>query len=349
MPTMQDIADRVGVHQSTVSNVLNGKFKAERPDAAQRADRIRRMAEELGYRPSVAARATRTGRTGFLGMIRSPRLSCSVHEPSFDTGLDEALHARGLCLLRDVIDDADDAPRIVRENAVDGLIINYAFGTPKPVRDLLDRCRIPAVWINRKRDANCVRPNDEGAGYEATRFLIDHGHRRIEFIAERSEREGWQTEPHYSKADRHEGYARAMREAGLTPLLVPFDAPADLSTFASKGYTLRAYCKLLDRAELPTAVVCESGRTMLHAAALRGLSVPGDLSVISFDNTAGADNAMLVDRVLVPFEPMGRVAVDELCRLIEQPDRPRPPVVIPFEFHRTGTVGRPGRPQPSKP
>lgn len=348
MPTMQDIAERVGVHRATVSNVLNGKLRAERSDAARRAAKIRRVAAEMGYRPNTAARATRTGRTGFIGMIHSPWPTYSVTDPAFAWGVDEALDVRGLCLVRDTLhvsspDQPDPRPpRIVRENAVDGLLINYAFGLPASVRGLLEHCCIPAVWINRKRDRNCVRPNDAGAALEATRYLIEQGHRRIDLV--RGLVAAPQVEPHYSILDRQAGYEQAMREAGLTPCVV--DLPPSPAGYEERlGYLLRCYVQWLRQADRPSAVLCHvGGREMCHAAALVGLRVPDELSVMSFDDDAGADERVAVDRVLVRHRAVGRAAVGELCALIDEPNVPRPPVLVPFEFHRTGTVARPNCP-----
>ncbi|MHB1158509.1 MAG: LacI family DNA-binding transcriptional regulator [Phycisphaerales bacterium] len=343
--TIQDIAKAVGVTHVTVSRAFSGK----NPVSPKTRRRIMEVAHSMGYRPSAAARAVRTGRTGFVGMLRSPSPACSVIEPLFDAGIDEALHGCGLCLVRDIVDDITEnqphaqPPRIVRENVVDGLLINYAFGTPPPVRDLLDRCRVPAIWINRKRDTNCVRPNDEGAALEATRHLLAHGHTRIAFIPQPRYEESPHSEEHYSVADRQSGYESAMRQAGLTPRImrlppIPTDAPLRL------GHLLRSCVQLLGWSDRPSAVLCGfsgGGRTMLLAAAHAGLRVPDDLSVMTFDNDAGADERIAVDRVLVRYRAMGQASVNELCALIDQPDVPRSPVVIPFEFHRTGSVARP--------
>ncbi|MEO0963747.1 MAG: LacI family DNA-binding transcriptional regulator [Planctomycetota bacterium] len=348
---MDDIARRVGVHRATVSNVLNGKYKAERSDAARRAAYIRRVAEEMGFRPSLAARATRTGRTGLIGMIRSVSKACAVIEPEFDSGLDEALHARGYSLLRDLIpDDATEAPRIVRQNAIDGLIINHAFGTPAPIRELLDRCGLPTVWVNRKRDADCVRPNDYGAAQVATRFLLDHGHDRVAFLdpgihtsgPDIEEPESVVRDPHYSRGDRIDGYAATMADAGLKPDIVSLQRPTTLAE-SKAGWLLKTFVAFLRPLDRPTAVLCNAdGRTMLHAASIVGLRVPQDLSVICFDTEASADERTAVDRVLVPYRPMGMAAVAMLCDAISQPGSTQSPIVIPFEFHRTGTVARPG-------
>lgn len=340
MPTMQDIADRAGVHRATVSNVLNGKFKAERSDAYRRAEYIRQIAEEMGYRPSVAARATRTGRTGFIGMVRSPSLSNSVHIPDFESGLDEALHQRALCLVRDIIEDnVVEAPRIVRENAVDGLLINYAMRTPLPIQELLERCQVPAIWINRKREHNCVYPNDEGAAYTATKYVIENGHRNIVYVDMAEPVRGDIAINHYSTVDRLAGYQRAMCDAGLSPHIFHLQYTRKNNETNYNIY-LKSCISFLKSSHRGTAVVSNvDGRTMLHAAMHVGLKVPDDLSLIAFDNHAGMDEYIAFDRLLVPARSMGHAAVDEICNLIESPDMKRKPVVLPFEFHQTGTVG----------
>jgi len=346
MATMQDIADRVGVHRVTVSNVLNGKLKFGRSDAFARAAEIRRVAMEMGFRPSSAAKATRTGRTGFVGMIRSPLLAYSVHNPAFDMGIDEALHERGLCLVRDIIDHAarpEDVtvPRIVRENSVDGLIINYVMGTPPLIREVLDRCRVPAIWINRKRDHNCVHPADEGAAFDATVHLLQHGHKDVLFLGATLRTAKNPHEPHYSSIDRQVGYARAMTDAGLTPRVRNEPAPTHVGV-AGEGDMLTFFLEQLSASDRPSAVLCGAGggREMLYAASLLKLRVPQDLSVMTFDDEAAADHKVRVDRVLGPNASMGTTAISELCALIDAPDEPRKPVVLPFEFHITGTVGR---------
>lgn len=350
MPTMQDIAERVGVHRATVSNVLNGKYKATRSDAARRAADIKKIAAEMGFRPSLVARATRTGRTGLIGMIRSVSQACSVIEPEFDAGLDRALHARGYSLLRDLIDDdATDVPRIIEQKAIDGLIINYAFGTPAPIRELLDRCGLPTIWVNRKRDHDCVRPNDYGAARTATQHLLDHGHRRIAYLGtnpdpgliDRPSEDQLRRDPHYSSVDRRDAFRDAVVSAGLEPRFVDLRRPASIPEVKA-GWLLKAYVEFLQQPDRPTAVLSSvNGRTLLHAAEIVGLQVPDDLSVIAFDDEASADERTAVDRVLVPYRPMGRAAVSLLCDAIASPGTPLTPIVLPFEFHRTGTVSRP--------
>ena len=339
--TATDVAREANVTQVTVSRAFSGRGPVAEPTRR----RIMEAAERLGYRPSQAARATRAGRTGLIGMIRGAHRACSVHVPEFDAGLDAALNERGLCLVRDTIPDADGLPRIVRERVVDGLIVNYVFGTPPAVREMIDRCHIPAVWINRRRDANCVRPDDEAGAYRATQHLLAHGHARVAMIdQERSLEDLAFLEPHYSVADRRAGYERAMRGAGLAPRydLLPRLRPHEMLP----GYLAVACGTYLGQSNRPTAILCGNGQgqTLVAAAWRLGLRVPDDLSVVTINNRARSDDGIAVDRVLVPFGRIGREAVAEVEAVIAQPGRARPPVVIPLDFQRTGSVARPNTP-----
>ncbi len=339
--TMEDIARRVGVHAATVSNVLNNRFDAKRSDAARRAKEIRRVASEMGYRPSGAARATRTGRTGLIGMLRSAEHRCSVHEPRFEFALDDTLHAAGLCLVRDIIeDDVDQPPRIVREYVVDGLIVNYAFNTPGPVRELIDRCQIPAVWVNRRREQNCVRPDDEGAAYLGTQHLLDHGHTDIAFLYFRNESEA-DREPHYSSADRQQGYIKAMKAAGLTPRVEDLNERLSSEDLRGPGKVHRKFTQWLKRPNRPTAVLTVGyGDVLRLTAEAAGLVVPKDLSIVGFENNNLREGEVAIDRLLNPYTEMGKAAVHEMLALVESPVQERSPVVLPFQFRKTGSVAK---------
>jgi LacI family transcriptional regulator len=347
MATMEDIARRVGVHRVTVSNVLNGKFKAERSDARKRAEEILRVAEELGFRPSAAAIATRTGRTNLIGILTSTIFANSVHIPEFQHGLLQGAKELGLCLVTDQFSENADGtvkslPRLLREDMADGLLINYAFGTPAAVREVIERSKIPTLWVNRKRPNNCVHPADEEAAHDATRYMIECGHRDIAFLTDEGSKEINRQEPHYSYTDRRAGYQRAMAAAGLSPRVMEIPPSPPHKGDVHRNHFLNIFTGILRASNRPRAILCgnDTGRVMLLAAAIVGLRVPEDLSVFTFDNDAGADEKVAIDRVLVPNYPMGREAIRELNALIAEPTKPRPARKIPFEFQTPGTVAR---------
>lgn len=355
MVTMQEIAERAGVTRATVSNVLNGRFAAERSDAAERARRIREIAAQMGYRPSTLARAQRTRRTGCIGMLSAHYPTYSVHFGGFDRALVEALHERGLLLVTDLLarpgetgDDADEPPlpRLVAESLADGFLINYGFAIPDHVQRMIDRHDLAAVWINADRPTDAVRPNDRDAAAKTVAFLRDRGHRRIAYSDEIQTYRARGVEAHYSVAERRAGYEAAMREAGLEPAFVGRDG-AKIAEAAAEPDRHRRHaerCLLECRAIGATALIHNGSMTpVMLAAAAAGVAIPDELSVIHFENSSGPyvyDAA----RIVVPFPEVARRAVAMLCDRIDGAPRPAPTRLVAYGPHDGPTVRR--RPMP---
>lgn len=340
MTTISDIAAKAGVTASTVSNVLNGRYVAKRSDAARRALKIRRLAKEMGYRPHIAARATRTGRTGCIGMLASAKATYSVTFGGFEQALVQALEERGLLLVKgllthDMLQADGRLPRIIAESLADGLILNYAFHIPPGITDMVERHGLPAVWINSKQPHNCVHPDDAAATHQATRYLLERGHTRIAYVDT-----GWMENPadyHYSIADRRLGYERAMCEAGLTPRVI--DARLLGPVVEPVGRVLRRCMRALEQRGDATAVIYNNtGETMLLAAAQLGIRVPDDLSLISIDIETDAVSRVAITRLVVPFPAVAQMAVEMLCRMLDHGEASRPPRAIPYEVTEGQTV-----------
>jgi LacI family transcriptional regulator len=136
MTTLSHIAREAGVTEMTVSNVLNGKNKENRPSSAKRASEIRTIAARLGYRPNAAARAVASGRFGAYGLlISSDPLRGNIFTGTW-RGLFNALDEQGLRLVVGDVDatrfaEKDYLPRLVREWSVDGLIVSHTSDIPE--------------------------------------------------------------------------------------------------------------------------------------------------------------------------------------------------------------------------
>lgn len=344
--TLQDIAKRARVSKVTVSSVLTGRYVPKRSDAVRRAKRIHRIAAELGYRPNTAARAISSGRFGAAGLILSAaKRGYSTLPQELVTGLCAALEAQGMHLSVAMLSDEeliDDAvmPRMLREWCMDGLLVNYNKHTPAGMAELLERLGAPALWLNCKRDHDCVHPDDFNAGRRATQQLIDMGHRRIAYLRFMTRPE-LAEEAHYSEVDRRDGYMAAMREAGLIAKVVEGDPAAKPDT-AWRAETAR---RLLTGDERPTALVVYGNMDLMHImlpAARLGLTVPEDLSVVVF-----ADAPTMAEKAfttwLVPQAAMGREAVALLNRKIEQPAQVLEPQAVAFSLFEGETVAPPRR------
>ncbi len=337
--TAYDVAKVSGVSQPTVSRILGGQAGKYR-QATQL--KVHEAVVRLGYRPSAAARTTRTGRFGAITLLLSTGYGRSnVPTDLFNTVLD-LLAPRNLSLMAVKLPDdrlIDEAyvPRILRETNSDGLIIDYTHAIPRRLIDLIDEHQIPAVWLNSKQPYNCVRPDDMEAAQRATRHLLELGHRRIAY-ADFSHGSDFPT-PHYSVADREASYRQEMIQAGLTPVVIRgqgFDVPS-----SARCANARA---ILEQADRPTAVLCYSASTTTPfsvSAASLGMTVPGDLSVMSFDDEAKRPVDTLVTTMLVPQVELGRAAVELLIQCIALPRQNHDCQLITFGFEAGATVSAP--------
>jgi LacI family transcriptional regulator len=343
MATLEQIARRAGVSKMTVSNVLNGRNKELWPSAVERAEGIRRIAQELGYRPNAAARAIGRGRFNNVAMVLG---QSAQHMPDgLLRGAAQALAERDLSLSITEIPDnkltsEGFVPRILRELSSDGLLINYIHHVPPTLAPLLQSNRVPSIWINVKADCNCVRPDDLGGSLEATRHLLSLGHRRIAYIRESSV-------AHYSSVDRLAGYEAAMTEAGLAPRVVTTDA-ARYSRHIDRGVEttreddrLAAMTSLLRSADRPTAILAVGiahATPILLAAARCGLDVPRDLSVMTFSDWPPDHAGQLITFMHVSMTDVGHQAVRLLADRISDPATDLPPVAVPFKLMQGQTL-----------
>lgn len=328
--TIRQVAEAVGVSDVVVSRVLNGGTSTTvRVGAATRA-RIVASAEQLGYRPSGAARSMRKGRTEAVALVL-PAVEESAWLPAaFPKRAAARLAAGGyhmtLAILPDSrLTDEHFVPRILRELAVDGLLINYITRIPQRMAEMIERFAVPAVWLNTDRPTDAVRPADFDGGVDATRRLLALGHRRIEFLT-------FGGEDHYSFIERRRGYEAAMREAGLQPRVTyhpwrPYPEP---------DTRVRHAREMLRRPDRPTAVVGYAAREVapLMTAALElRMDVPRDLSVLGFHDTILDAGGRAVATLAQSATKLSEAAVDLLMRKIADPGTPLPSQTVPFVWY----------------
>jgi LacI family transcriptional regulator len=200
--------------------------------------------------------------------------------------------------------------------------------------------RLPVVIVDHVipgLDLPSVVPDNLAGAYEATRHLIDAGHERIGFIRGPSK--------YWTLSERLAGYMLALAHSGRWP--VQSLVPPRVSHGDEKGYG--EMLALLDLPEPPTAVLAVSDKAAVgayRAVTERGLSVPGDISIVGFDDIelGRALNPPLTT-VRVPGEEMGRVAFERLHRQIAAAGRdPALPlqtrISIPTHLVERGSVAR---------
>lgn len=336
--TVQQIAKAANVAVPTAYEALRGAGRL----SDQTRSRVTDAARRLGYRPNAGARAIRTGRAGAIGLLMSLDRRRRYLPSDLLEGIHDALAQRDLHLTYAKLPDeklTDQAyvPKILREWAVDGLLINYTHEFPPEMAGLIRKHRIPSIWLNVRRDRDAVYPDDESAGRLATQYLLDQGHRRIAYLM--LIRPGSAT--HDSVSLRSAGYAGAMVDAGLTPdvqTLAVDERPEDGGPIDTRLAVLSDWFNQVDR---PTAVVTYSAWTaepLLHAALLAGVRVPQDLRVVNLGGlmpTTGAGVALT--QMLLDLNQLGQEAVQLLVKKIESPNQALPSVSLPMRLVTAST------------
>lgn len=324
--TLKQVAEHAGVSLSTAAKVLRGQAREGRISDA-RASSIMSVAQKLNYRPHAAAVATATGRFNTISVV----VGGTEKNPGFGwmpmslmSGISHASRARNLMLsvaeLSDeLLTDGSQAPQLLRQWSTDGLLVNYLVHWPPRLAEMVKQYRIPSVWLNVKREHDCVHPDDLAAGRLATERLLSLGHRKVGYV-------GWHSEGgHYSEHDRFTAYEATMRAAGLEPRSVLL-SQADVDE-----RPLHIGPRWLEALGMPTAVVVykEMDATRLQVgAAQMGLRVPEDLSIVTFvDEWSRSMDGMPFTAVKIPFSGMGRQAVELLAEKIERRS-PLPAAVI---------------------
>jgi DNA-binding LacI/PurR family transcriptional regulator len=233
-------------------------------------------------------------------------------------------------------------PRILRELSSDGLLVNYIHHIPATLEPLLRSSRIPSVWINVKTDHNCVHPDDHGASVAATRRLLELGHRRIAFV-------GGPGVGHYSDADRLSGYQMAMVGGGLAQQVLRarggrYERGANTGVHQTlPDDRLDVLTSALKSPDRPTAVLALSphyGNAAIYAAAMVGLRVPQDLSVLTFSDWISDPSGLLLSFMHVSMTDVGQHAVALLCERIKQPASDLSAVAVPYKLVEGQTLAR---------
>lgn len=312
--TLDDVAREAAVSKTTASRAL---AQVEHPDVgAVTRDRVRDVAQRLGYRPSATARALRTGRFKTLSVL-TPVGEWAWWEPMLQGAAAEAERLGFQLLVHPLRTSADGLDAVlskVQELPTDGLLL-VTLGPLSAYSAKLQNLGMPFVLIDDKGDypwAATVCGNNREGGYQATRHLLECGRRRIAVIA--PEGDVWYVR------ERIDGYRSALREAGL-------QVQEDLILISNEPYSRSlpwspAVEHLLAKKLQFDGIFALND--FLAAPALRslrraGLEVPADISIVGFDDERAAE---LVDPPLStihqPFVSMGETAVRLLIRALEQ-------------------------------
>lgn len=308
--TQQDIARMAGVSQATVSRVVAGDIRVEE----EIRERVESAMRSHNYRPDVRARSLRQQRTHLIGLVMKREARDLQGDPFFSLFVSEILGFLSATPYHLCVDIAASTLRqdnvydeMLRTRRVDGLIL--VENEPKDDRVLrLQHDDFPFVLIGNPGESDHLHSVDNDnvtAGASATRHLIQQGYRRIGFIAG--------PESVTVSRDRSEGYESAMSEARL-------DSKVWYSGFGFENARKTALAALKDPFRPQALVVLDDFMAMgvVDAARDRGLSIPNELGLVSFNDTNIC--SLLpggLTSVSLNIAEMVKVACGRLLRIIE--------------------------------
>ena len=324
MATIQDVARRAGVSVATVSRVINDQGNV-RQDTVEL---VRQAIEDLGYHPNSMGRNLRQNRSNRI-LVLQPSIANPFY-PNVIRGIDATASAAGYqMILSDTNNDPEREGRylsLLDGHVVDGAIITTPCHEPEHYRAIAGR--YPMVFCSEDYAdspvASVTMDNRQG-GYDAARYLIGLGHRKIGFMCVYGD--------HHTVHQRLRGFRDALGEAGI-PLPERYIVAATSPSAAQMPeITRQAALKFAELADRPTAIFCTSDLiaiAAMHALKEAGLRVPEDISVCGIDNI---DFSNLCDppltTVAVPLFDMGCQAVRLLLKRFADPGLPARRHVVP--------------------
>lgn len=308
--TSAEVAARAGVSQSAVSRVFTPGASASQ----KTIEKVRKAADELGYRPNSLARAMVSGKSRIIGLVVS-YLENHFYPEALEK-LSKLLQERGYHVLIFMAsqneDEIDQVVDEILDYQVDG-IITASVAMSSELTERCRRARVPMVLFNRSQDGpglSSVASNNVAGGRKVADFLIAGGHEKIGYIA------GWSEAS--TQRDRETGFLAGLAKAGL-----------ELHSRDEGNFRLEdaadAARRMFSRADRPDAVfVANDHMAFAVMDVLRfelGLRVPEDVSVVGYDDVPIA--AWPAYNLTTVRQPANRMVAETVDLLLAEIDGER--------------------------
>ncbi len=320
---MKDLAERLGISQTTVSHVLSGRYQEFRI-SADTVERVRRLAAKLGYRSSALAKAFRERRSFSIGLVVE-----DLENPFWTgvaTGAEREAERAGYTLVvtntHFEVERERAALGLLRDGKVDGLLLPPFDRIDGDLQELRAD-GLPFVQIDRalpNLDAPCVRTDHEKGSRLAVEHLVQRGHRRIALLVGPEEVQPYRL--------RREGFRAAMQENKL-------EAAAVLELKEATAEAAQAAVASLLRARDGISAIYAANVFLtvgtMRAVRMAGLDVPRDLEIVGFDDLPMADLMRYpVTTIGQDVNAIGREAMALLTKLRAGETTPKEVLIPPL-------------------
>lgn len=306
MVTRADVAERAGTSTAVVSYVIND---GPRPVAAETRERVLQAIADLGYRPNRVAQALRGQRSRVIGLI-VPDISNPFYSELARIIENHADLLGYTLVLGNSEQNAQRELRYVRtflDRQVDGLIL-ISGSSSDELMALFSEIPVPFILLDRRinyaPNAFLLATDGVTGAAMATNHLIKLGHTSIAAMCG----------PSKMPSERAKGYIQAMEKARLQPVLYH-------SADFDRQSTYELACEVLHAPGRPDAIFATfdlAGISILRAAADCGVSVPGEMAVIAYDDVQESQFTIpRLSTVAQPTSELGRLAAEHLVGLIE--------------------------------
>ncbi len=321
-PTIYDVAAAAGVNPSTVSRAFSRPGRVSDQTAAH----IHKVAQELGYRTDKIFRAPTARRTSLIALAIS-----DVTNPfcfSIIRGAEAEATARGYSLMLLDAQESQLREKQLLDHSlpqVDGLLVSSSRMSDTALRAASRK--VPTVVMNRVVSGlSCVVPDTPRGIRRALEHLAMLGHRRVVYVAG--------PEASYADGVRYRAFREACFELELIDQRVGPGVP-----------TVKGGARLADalRASGATAAICYNDLMaigVIRRAKELGWNVPGDLSVVGFDNTFASDLiSPALTTIAAPLAQMAQRSVQLLVGQIQHHHEAREPMVLPIQLIERESTG----------
>lgn len=270
-----DIANELNISKTTVSFILNGRAKEKRI-SEELVEKVLKYVEEVGYKPNSLAKSLRTGKSNIIGLMVE---NISDHFfANIARYIEDRAYKNGYKIIYCSTDnDAAKTKELIamfRDRHVDGYIIAPPVGVEEDIAALI-KDELPVVLFDRffpNVDSSYVVTDNLHATYNATKYFVDHGYKNIAFITFASHQTQMQA--------RLDGYNKALKESGLQPHVkeVVFNQEAK--------EIIKPIAEFLKDKHFDAILFGTNriGVCGLKVISDKGLRVPDDVAVISFDD-----------------------------------------------------------------